>query len=341
VHLVDSKYREQSLQAIIQQRGLTEVEAKCIIMYTMESTRVSRDQQLYKLFCQAYRQRNEEALDAFADFSFHFWNGLSKLPDHAQLLYRGLNKRLADINDLYDEGNTVHWHYPSHCTTDKAIASTFSDGGTLLSLQNVTNAKCIQDFSLIPSEREFLIDFTAKFEVHIALTCEKAKALKQFSSDLPPDVDLVVLIAKAPASSHFSPSFFGISSPTATTAPLVHAGSVHGHPSTLLPPFAVPSGILNDFQPLAPASATSVFTQSHTTATNVSSSSVQPSSPLPNDSLRLTRPPTHSLPPSPVPPTVPPVDVDFYAGVGIRGTSVPSFQPQVPTDNPVFPSRSS
>ena len=113
----------------------------------------SRDQQLYKLFCQAYRQRNEEALDAFADFSFHFWNGLSKLPDHAQPLYRGLNKRLADINDIYDDGNTVHWHYPTSCTTDKAVASTFSNGGTLLSLDKVTNAKCIQEFSLIPSER--------------------------------------------------------------------------------------------------------------------------------------------------------------------------------------------
>jgi len=213
LHLVNSKFAEQPLQAIVLQCGLTEVEAKCIIMYTMESKRVSKSQQLYKLLCQAYRQRNEEALDAFADFSFHFWNGLSKLPDHAVPLYRGLNKRLADMNDLYYEGNTVHWHYPSSCTTDKAVASRFSNGGTLLSLDNVTKAKCIEAFSLVPSERELLVDFTSVFDVRIALTCERARALQQFSSGLPDNVDLVVLSARASALPHAVVSFAVISAP--------------------------------------------------------------------------------------------------------------------------------
>jgi hypothetical protein len=184
-------------------------------MYTMESKNVSRAQQLYKLFCQAYRQRNEEALNAFADFSFHFWNGLSKLPDLTLPLYRGLDKRLADINDLYHEGNVVHWHYPSSCTTQKAVASQFSNGGTLLSLINVTKAKSIQVFSLIPSEEEYMIDFTSSFDVMVSLSCDRAKALKQFSSDLPDNVDLVILNAKAPAFSHAAVSCAGLSS-TAT-----------------------------------------------------------------------------------------------------------------------------
>ncbi len=159
--LVDSKFNELPLQAVIRQYGLTESEAKCIIMYTMESKNVSRAQQLYTLFCQAYRLRNEEALDTFADISFHFWNGLSKLPDFTLPLYRGLDKRLADINDLYHEGNVVHWHYPSSCTTNKALASQFSNEGTLLSLINVTKAKSIQVFSLIPKEEEYMIDSAA------------------------------------------------------------------------------------------------------------------------------------------------------------------------------------
>jgi serine/threonine protein kinase len=197
LHLVDSKYKELPLQSVIRQYGLKEVEAKCIIMYTLESPRVSRDQQLYKLFCQAYRQRDEEALDAFADFSFHFWNGLSKLPDLALPLYRGLNKRLTDINDLYHEGNIIHWHYPSSCTTDKRVASLFSYGGTLISLVNVTKAKSIQVFSLIEVEREFFLDFTSTFDVTVSLSCERVQALQQFSHDLPGDVDLVVLSARA------------------------------------------------------------------------------------------------------------------------------------------------
>jgi hypothetical protein len=210
--LVDSKFDELPLQAVIRQYGLTDLEAKCIIMYTMESENVSRAQQLYTLFCQAYRQRNVEALDAFSDFSFHFWNGLSKLPDLTLPLYRGLDKRLADINDLYHEGNVVHWHYPSSCTTQKAVASQFSNGGTLLSLINVTKAKSIQAFSLIPSEEEYMIDFTSSFDVMVSLSCDRAKALRQFSSDLPDNVDLVILNAKAPAFSHAAVSCAGVSS---------------------------------------------------------------------------------------------------------------------------------
>ncbi len=220
LHLVNCKYNEQPLQAIVQQRGLTELEAKCIIMHTMESRRVSKAQQLYTLFCQAYRQRNEEAIDAFADFSFHFWNGLSKLPDHAVPVYRGLDKRLADMNDLYYEGNVVYWHYPSSCTSDKAVASRFSNGGTLLSLANVTKAKSIAAFSLIKTEREFLIDFTSEFDVRITLTSEKSKSLKEFS-DLPDNVDLVVLSARAPVLPPAVPSIsFGgaSSSPLAVTS---------------------------------------------------------------------------------------------------------------------------
>jgi serine/threonine protein kinase len=219
MHLVNSKYNEPLLQTIIRQCSLTEVEAKCIIVYTMESNRVSKPQQLYKLFCQAYRQRNEEALEAFADFSYHFWNALSKLPDFALPLYRGLDKRLADINDLYYGGNVVHWHYPSSCTTDKAVASKFSNGGTLLSLINVTKAKSIQAFSLIPSEREYLIDHTSTFDVTISLSCEGAKALKQFSSDLPANVDLVVLTARAHALSHGFTPCAGVSSTASVFAP--------------------------------------------------------------------------------------------------------------------------
>jgi hypothetical protein len=219
LHLVDSKYKESQLQAVVRRYGLTEVEAKCIIMYTMESKQVSKAQQLYELFCQAYRQRNQEALEAFADFSFHFWNGLSKLPDLALPLYRGLNKRLAEINDLYHEGNIVHWHYPSSCTTEKAVASQFPDGGTLLSLVNVTKAKSIQQFSLVFSEAQYMIDFTSTFDVAISLSCERAKALEQFSNDLPDNVDLVVLSAKMSASSHIVISFAGVSSTASVFAP--------------------------------------------------------------------------------------------------------------------------
>jgi hypothetical protein len=210
MYMIDAKYNEKSVQNAVKEHGLSETEAKCIILYTMESMRVPKTQQFYRLFNQAYRRRNEEKLELFADFSFHFWNGMSKLPpgkaqsgDCALTLYRGIHMRLADISDLYDQGKRVHLHETTSCSSsmEKAKEKFAKKGGTLLSLINVTQAKSIAVFSLIPDEQEFILDFTSVFDIITALTFEKARSLKNFSSnphvpksgDLPDGVDLVVM----------------------------------------------------------------------------------------------------------------------------------------------------
>lgn len=194
---IEAKYREEPVQQVVQSCKLSEEEAKCIIIYTLvwPVELCPRDEQLYYLFCKAYRDRDDSALERFADFSFHFWNGLDKLPKHALELFRGLDRRLTDISDLYEAGKVVHWHYPSSTTTDMAVASVFSGGGTLIKFVQVTNAKSIQTFSLEPKEKEFMLPYTSAFDVEVALPSEKAKHLDTFGS-LPVDVDLVVLRAK-------------------------------------------------------------------------------------------------------------------------------------------------
>ncbi len=192
---IEDKYREAPVQQVVKSCKLSEEEAKCIIIYTLESKDCPRDEQLYYLFCKAYRDRDDSALERFADFSFHFWNGLGKLPDHALELFRGLDKRLMDVSDLYEEKNDVYWHYPSSTTTNKAVASMFSGGGTLISFVGVTNAKSIQAFSLVSKEEEFMLMYTSAFQVAVALPSEKARLVGQFGS-LPVNVDLVVLRAK-------------------------------------------------------------------------------------------------------------------------------------------------
>jgi serine/threonine protein kinase len=194
---IEAKYLEEPVQQAVDSCKLSDVEAKCIIIYTLvwKSEVCPRDEQLYYLFCKAYRDRDDSALERFADFSFHFWNGLGKLPDNAMELFRGLDRRLMDISDLYAENNDVHWHYPSSTTTNKAVASTFSGGGTLISFVGVTNAKSIQAFSLVPNEEEFMLMYTSAFQVEVALPSEKARLVGQFGS-LPANVDLVVLRAK-------------------------------------------------------------------------------------------------------------------------------------------------
>ncbi len=194
---IDAKYREAPVQEVVQNHHLSELEAKCIIVYTLvwKVNVCPRHEQLYFLFCQAYRLRDVVALERFADFSFHFWNGLRKLPKQSVKLYRGLDRRLMDICDLYEVNNVIHWHYPSSATTDMAVASKFSNGGTLISFEEVSDACSIQVFSLEPSEKELLLPYTCMFVVEIALSCERARLLRAFGS-LPDNVDLVVLRAK-------------------------------------------------------------------------------------------------------------------------------------------------
>jgi serine/threonine protein kinase len=194
---IEAKYREAPVQQVVQSCKLSEVEAKCIIVYTLiwPGDVCPRNQQLYFLFCTAYRDRDDAALERFANFSFHFWNGLDKLPKHALELFRGFDRPLTDISDLYQAGNVVHWHYPVSTTADMAVASMFSGGGTLIRIVNVTNAKSIQTFSLIPTENTFVLLYTSAFDVVVALPSELAKLLGRFGS-LPDNVDLVVLRAK-------------------------------------------------------------------------------------------------------------------------------------------------
>jgi len=201
---INEKFQDPLLQSVIRQHGLTELEAKCIILYTLESHRVSKHRQFHYLFNQAYRQRNDEALELFADFSFHFWRGIAKLPSCSSSLpsgfnlYRGIRKRLADINDLYQPGNTIHWHSATSCSSDMSVAkqSFARNGGTLLSIGNAKQAKSVELFSVLPKEKEYLLDFTCVLTVQGFYTSEEVKALAAFSKDLPSDVDLVVLIAK-------------------------------------------------------------------------------------------------------------------------------------------------
>lgn len=191
---IEEKYREAAVQELVQSYKLSEIEAKCIIIYTLvwPTVKCPRDCQLYFLFCKAYRDRNDTDLEKFANFSFHFWNGIGKLPKRAEQLFRGLDRRLLDISDMYEVGNIVHWHYPSSSTTDMRIASSFSRGGTLISFVGVTEAVSIQTFSLNPSECELILPYTSSFLVEVALSSEKARLLAAFGS-LPDNVDLVVL----------------------------------------------------------------------------------------------------------------------------------------------------
>jgi hypothetical protein len=193
--IANEKFQESQLQAIIQTYLLTELEAKCIVLYTLES-RVSFDRQFHYLFNRAYRQRNDETLKLFADFSFHFMSGLHKLPSvvlsPGAKLYRGTSRRLAEMNDLYTVGGEVCWHQTSLAYDESVWYELFGhQSGTQIVLIGVRDAKDIRLLSMNPYDNEFVILHNSRFKVQVALSCDLVNLFVRKRID--ENIDLVIL----------------------------------------------------------------------------------------------------------------------------------------------------
>jgi hypothetical protein len=209
--LIQAKYMQPQTQTLVQACRLSEVEAKCIIMYTHECLKVpdhptpsladkpKRDYQLYFVYNAACRYRDSAAVERFQNFSFHFMSGLHKLPSvelrPGAKLYRGFGQRLAEMNDLYMVQKEVCWHQTSSSTSDQKVAHEdfANQSGTLMELMGVLDAKDIRLLSMIPRENEFIILHNSRFKVQVALSCDQARLLDQEHKLLPKNVDLVIL----------------------------------------------------------------------------------------------------------------------------------------------------
>jgi len=214
---IDAKYRDNNTQAVVQMHGLSEVEAKCIIMYThsqslhvpdhprpLDPNRPKRDNQFYFLFNKACRERDTAAMQRFQNFSFHFISALNKLPNFLpesdQNFYRGFGQRLEEMNDLYSNDCQICWYYTSSSTMNRDVA--YSDfarkTGTLMEITGIYNSKDIQALSMIPSEGELLIPPNTEFRVKLAISCDQARLLNSRYATIPDNVDLVILEAAPP-----------------------------------------------------------------------------------------------------------------------------------------------
>ncbi len=218
---IDAKYRDNNTQAVVQMYGLSEVEAKCIIMYThsqslhvpdhprpLDPSRPKRDNQFYFLFNKACRERDAAAMQRFQNFSFHFLSALNKLPNYIpnaeQNFYRGFGQRLEEMNDLYQNNCQICWYYTSSSTMERDVAySNFArKTGTLMEITGLYNLKDIQALSMIPSEGELLILPNTEFKVKLALSYDQARLLNSRYATIPDNVDLVILEAAPPRALH-------------------------------------------------------------------------------------------------------------------------------------------
>jgi hypothetical protein len=208
---IHAKFMHADTQSVVRCHGLSEVEAKCIIVYTHEchgvpdhphpsdALKPKRDYQVYFLYNAACRNRDAAAVERFQNFSFHFMSALQKLPPvvlgPGAKLYRGFGQRLDAMNDLYNKNNEVCWHQTSSVTSDRTVAyRQFANAaGTLMELTGVVHARDIHLLSMVPDECEFIILHNSTFKVRVALSCDDASSLDQEHEVLPDNVDLVIL----------------------------------------------------------------------------------------------------------------------------------------------------
>lgn len=133
-----------------------------IYVYTIESN-------VYPRFNDALRERPPGALfNAWSPFLWHLMGALRALPDHARIVYRGIED--PPHQDRYVKSNRIHWSGFSSTTVNPDVARGFARGGVIFEL-DVRNAKDIQPYSWFGNaEGELLLspnmEFLVTEEVH-------------------------------------------------------------------------------------------------------------------------------------------------------------------------------
>jgi hypothetical protein len=211
--LINRKYQDAVDKGFIQMHNLSEVEAKCIIMLTHESSAApshamplhplqpKRDNHLRGTFNKACVDRDFAVLQKFKNFSFHFLSALQKLPNvrmaAGQSLYCRCDQRLHELHDVYEDDSRVWWHRVALTSVHpEAACKDFSKtSGTLIELTCVHNAKDIQELSLNPTEGEVLVPLNTEFKIKLTLSSDDTRKLKARHAAIPDGVDLVILEA--------------------------------------------------------------------------------------------------------------------------------------------------
>ena len=153
------------------------------------------DRTPYGEYNKACRTRDLSAVQRWQEFSFHFVQGLSKLPDVVKTVFRGLNIPLSALSDIYSKNNKVWWNQVTSCSTDPTKLSEFAPGvagGTFIKIE-AKRAKSISQLSVFPFEHEVLLLPDTAFLVLNFQTATEIAQLRSMDVKCPAGKDLVVM----------------------------------------------------------------------------------------------------------------------------------------------------
>jgi hypothetical protein len=167
--IIDEFYSSAEASRIVRLHGLSEIEAKCIMAFSLRLLNSSAlsvmlrnaTVSLRSIYTAACRTIDDKAVAKLEHFSFYFFSGLQKLPDWAPRttcsLYTGFQNRLHDLHDAYSvQGAIVCLHFPAklHEQRDAAYGELHpSRGGTIIEIAGFTDAA---DISVLEIPSAFL-----------------------------------------------------------------------------------------------------------------------------------------------------------------------------------------
>ncbi|KAH3762446.1 hypothetical protein Pelo_5746 [Pelomyxa schiedti] len=151
---------------------LTIEEAASISLYTYDfSNSAQHDKNPFRLLNQALFSQQEKELSTVADLLICLLSALRKLPKvHLPVLYRGITKRVT-VGGLYSKGKTINWRTFSSTSTEETVSRKFlidaagKPDGTLFVIRGKSWGYNVQPFSLIPMEKEILLEPNVSFKV--------------------------------------------------------------------------------------------------------------------------------------------------------------------------------
>ena len=140
------------------EHGLTKEESAAIYLYTMDWGENS----LYRLLNQVLREEDRSVLIPWNGYIKLFDTALNKLPNHKNILWRGLNK---NISKNYVAGTEIIWWYFSSCSSAISEVKQFLGPVSTLLVIDAHNGKDISLYSNFPKEKEVVLGLGTRIRV--------------------------------------------------------------------------------------------------------------------------------------------------------------------------------
>eukprot|EP01124_Arcella_intermedia_P035599 TRINITY_DN9119_c0_g2_i1.p1 TRINITY_DN9119_c0_g2~~TRINITY_DN9119_c0_g2_i1.p1 ORF type:complete len:299 (+),score=82.52 TRINITY_DN9119_c0_g2_i1:69-899(+) len=145
--------------------GLTEEETKSISLYTHNSYESQEDNFSFQLN-NALRKREFLDMKSLEGYLYFFYKAMDKLPNCTTTIYRGFSKDLLPkIEKEYKVDRPIHWSGFSSGTPNIQDAKEFAgENGIIIKIQ-LQSGKSIENYSLLPQEKEILLSPFIQFKV--------------------------------------------------------------------------------------------------------------------------------------------------------------------------------